>query len=296
MRILQSANWPWPPVCFLWRPCPSAGRVIVSRDGTFGGGRMTPAPPLFFLVAAVPFGRTRDRLAVRNLRRVKDDLDAALSLHARDRDLDVELSRAREEELVRVGVAREAEGRVLLDQLVQRDRDLVLVALGFWLDGEGDRGLWKRRRREDEGLLLHGEGVARKRLLELRHAADVARGDLGHVLHRLAEGREHLTEALGRLTRGVPIRAVALECARDDAEQRQTPRIRVGDRLEDECGRGAARVGGEGLAGTGLVAGDGLEGVGGGEQVDDLVEELFDSRLVVAARREQDRRDLAIAD
>ena len=40
-RILQSANCPWPPVCFLWRPCASAARVIVSRYGTFGGWRMT---------------------------------------------------------------------------------------------------------------------------------------------------------------------------------------------------------------------------------------------------------------
>ena len=31
MRILQSPNWPWPPVCFLWRPWPSAAALIVSR-------------------------------------------------------------------------------------------------------------------------------------------------------------------------------------------------------------------------------------------------------------------------
>jgi hypothetical protein len=25
-RILQSPNWPWPPVCFLCRPCASVAR------------------------------------------------------------------------------------------------------------------------------------------------------------------------------------------------------------------------------------------------------------------------------
>ena len=30
-RILQSPNWPWPPVCFLWRPWASTAAVIVSR-------------------------------------------------------------------------------------------------------------------------------------------------------------------------------------------------------------------------------------------------------------------------
>ena len=28
---LQSPNWPWPPVCFLWRPCASTVALIVSR-------------------------------------------------------------------------------------------------------------------------------------------------------------------------------------------------------------------------------------------------------------------------
>ena len=41
MRILQSPNWPWPPVCFLWRPWPSAEPLIVSRYGIFGFLRLT---------------------------------------------------------------------------------------------------------------------------------------------------------------------------------------------------------------------------------------------------------------
>ena len=31
MRILQSPNWPWPPVCFLWRPAASTLMRMVSR-------------------------------------------------------------------------------------------------------------------------------------------------------------------------------------------------------------------------------------------------------------------------
>ena len=30
-RRKTSPNWPAPPVCFLWRWCPSAGAVMVSR-------------------------------------------------------------------------------------------------------------------------------------------------------------------------------------------------------------------------------------------------------------------------
>src|SRR5204863_2247279 len=48
MVILQSANWPWPPDCFLCRPCASADLVIVSRYGTLGGWRMTSTLYFFF--------------------------------------------------------------------------------------------------------------------------------------------------------------------------------------------------------------------------------------------------------
>ena len=66
--------------------------------------------------------------------------------------------------------------------------------------------------------------------------------------------------------------------------------------MKTNAARGAGRVGGQGLALPGLVLGDGLEGVGRRQQIHDLVEELLDAGLVVAARGEQDRRDLAVAD
>ncbi len=31
MRTVATPNWPWPPVCFLYRPSASAVRVTVSR-------------------------------------------------------------------------------------------------------------------------------------------------------------------------------------------------------------------------------------------------------------------------
>ena len=52
-RILQSPNWPWPPVCFLWRPCASVAAVIVSRYGIRGGFRFTSTPNRRFSFATV---------------------------------------------------------------------------------------------------------------------------------------------------------------------------------------------------------------------------------------------------
>ena len=74
-RILQSPNWPWPPVCFLWRPCASVDAVIVSRYGMRGGFRL--------------------------------HLDAEAALQLRDGDLDVQLA------LARRAAARGSAGRAL---------------------------------------------------------------------------------------------------------------------------------------------------------------------------------------
>ena len=53
MRMEQSPNWPWPPVCFLCRPCASVAAVIVSRYGIFGGLRFTSTPNRRFSLATV---------------------------------------------------------------------------------------------------------------------------------------------------------------------------------------------------------------------------------------------------
>ena len=50
---LQSPNWPWPPVCFLCRPCASVAAVIVSRYGIRGSFRLTSTPNRRFSLATV---------------------------------------------------------------------------------------------------------------------------------------------------------------------------------------------------------------------------------------------------
>ena len=57
------------------------------------------------LVPAVRFGAGRDRLAVRNPRRLEVHLDAEAPLQLRDGDLDVQLSLAGEQQLVRLRIA-----------------------------------------------------------------------------------------------------------------------------------------------------------------------------------------------
>jgi hypothetical protein len=86
MRILQSPNWPWPPVCFLWRPWASA----LAADG----------------------------FAVGNLGRLERDFGVVALFEAADDGLDVRLAGAGDEELVGLRVAEEADEQILFHELV----------------------------------------------------------------------------------------------------------------------------------------------------------------------------------
>ena len=114
--ILQSPNWPWPPVCFLCRPCASVD-----------GG---------------------DRLAVGDARQLQVHLDAEPPPQLRDRHLDVRLALAGEQQLLRLRVAVVADARILFLQPVQRRADLVLVAAALRLDRVGDHRLRELDRRD----------------------------------------------------------------------------------------------------------------------------------------------------
>ena len=162
--ILQSANWPWPPDCFLCRPCASADLVIVSRYGTFGGWRITSTPYFFFSF-------------------VHDDLDVQLSLAA-------------DEELLRLLVALEADRRILFDDAVDRRRELVLVAARLRLDRERDRRLRILDVRDDDRVVLRRQRVAGLHVLQFRDRADVAGAQLGHRHLLLALQQLQLADAL----------------------------------------------------------------------------------------------------
>ena len=99
------------------------------------------------LVAAVRLDRRVDRLAVRDPRQLQRHLDAEAALQLRDRDLDVRLPLAGEQQLLGLRVAGVADGRVFFLQPVQRRADLLLVAAALRLDRVRDDRLGERDRR-----------------------------------------------------------------------------------------------------------------------------------------------------
>jgi hypothetical protein len=165
---------------------------------------------------------------------VKLDVHAEAPVHALDGDLDVHLAHASEELLAGLLVAPENEGRVLLRQAAERLAHLLLVALGLRRDREVHDGLREAKiGKLDLGVLCEKE-IARLRLLELGHGADVAGRERGSLLVLLALERQKLAEAFLAMRASVHERRVAGELAVEHAEDRDPAGERVGDRLEDE--------------------------------------------------------------
>ena len=47
--MFATPNWPWPPVCFTWRPSPFPGPRMVSRYAILAGAVVTSTPNLRFI-------------------------------------------------------------------------------------------------------------------------------------------------------------------------------------------------------------------------------------------------------
>ena len=247
-RILQSPNWPWPP-----------GLLLV--------------PP-------VRLGRALDRLPVRDLRLLEVDLDLVALAQPSHDHLDVQLAHAGQQHLVGLRVARHAQHRVLLEQALQRGRDLVVVAARLGLDRERGRRLGEHDLRVDDRARLVRQRVARLRVLELRDRSDVAGLQLGHLGLGLALQQQQRADALGLVARHVVHRRVGLQRAGVDAEQADAAGVRVDEGLEHE--RRERRVRrrlarrlppGRRVAPGHLAAVDGR-----GQQVDDGVEQRASRR------------------
>src|SRR5690606_17306332 len=103
--------------------------------------------------------RAADRLAVRDLRLADVRLDLELATHTVDEDVEVELTHTADDGLAGLLVQAHAEGRVLLGELLDRGRQLLLVGLRLRLDGHVDDRLREGYRLEDDRVRRVAQGV-----------------------------------------------------------------------------------------------------------------------------------------
>ena len=205
----------------------------------------------------------------------------------------MQLAHAGDQGLGRLRVGVDAEGRILLGEPLEGDRELVLVGLRLRLDLDLDDRLRERHRLEDHRVLGVGERVAREGVLEADGRGDVAGVDLVDLLAVVGVHLEDAADPLALALRRVEDVRAGLERARVDPEERELADERVGRDLEGERAERLAVVRRpDDLVAAARVEADHRRDVERrGQVVDDRVEHLLDA-LVAERRAGQDRDDL----
>src|SRR6478672_4131438 len=273
---------------------------LVRLDHELDAGELAGAAGLL-LVGVVDLGFARHGLAISDLRRADIGLDLELAAHAIDDDVEMQLAHALDDGLARLMVDRDAERRVLLRQAMQRHAELLLIALGLWLDGNLDDRLRELHALEDHGLRRIGQRIASGDVLEAGQRHDVAGISLLDVLAVIGVHQEHTADALLLVLYRVEQGRAGLHLAGIDAAEGKRTHERIVHDLESEhgerlaVGRRARRLF------TGLEV-DALHRrhIDGRRQiVDDRVEHRLHA-LVLEGRAAQDRHehvvDRALAD
>ena len=129
-------------------------------------------------------------------------------------------------------VGADPERRVLFLQLLQRDRQLVLVRLRLRLDGHVDDGVRELHRLEDDRVVLVGQGVPRPGVLEADGGGDVAGQHFLDLLPLVGVHLEQPPDPLALVLGAVVHVAARLQHARVHPEEGQPAHVGVGRHLE----------------------------------------------------------------
>ena len=194
---------------------------------------------------SVDVGVSRDGLLVGHLGRLQNDVDAVLALQLGHRHLHVKLAGAGEQELLGLDFPAERDGGVLLDHSGDGVADLVLVASRLRFYGKADGRLGKLHLADDVAGRGYREGVARSRMFQLHHGAQVSGPELRHRLVALSLGNVDRAQAF--VGSGGPVAQVGVrfDGARDRLHQVDPPGEGIGQSLEDVGRDGTVRRDGE---------------------------------------------------
>ena len=190
-----------------------------------------PAGLLF--VAALHISFPANGLAIGNFGRFQVHFRVVPLLHLGDYDFNMLLPRARNQKLLGLRIAEEAQHGVFLHQLVNAGAQLVFIGTALGLDGKGNRRLGQG----DFGILnrsrLVAQRVAGQGVPQLGYYADIPGVQLGHGHRRLALQDRDVGQLLLRVASKVLYQGVVFQHAGENFEIRNPPREGIGNRLED---------------------------------------------------------------
>src|SRR4051795_4394187 len=175
-----------------------------------------------------------DGLAVGDLGLAHVRLDAELTPHAVDQDLQVQLAHAGDDRLTGLLVQADLERRVLLGELLDRGAQLLLVALGLRLDGHRDDRGRERHRLEDHRVVRVGQRVAGRRLLHAVDGNDLAGAHARTLFALVGVHLVDLADPLLAVLGAVQHRGPGVELAGVHADVSQLAQVLVGLDLEGQ--------------------------------------------------------------
>ena len=242
-----------------------------------------------------PGGRSDDGLPVRHLGPADVGANPEFPAQPVDDDLEMQLAHPADDGLVGLLIGAYPEGRVLVGELPQSLAQLVLIGPGLGLDGDRNDRLRELHGLQDDRMVGVAQRMAGADPLESDDRRDVAGEDflplLALVRVHLQDSAHPLAPAPGRVEHVGPAR----QRPRIDAEEGEPPDIGVGGDLECERGEGSVVAHlpclGEAARRT-VVSLDGRDVDGGGQVVDDTVQERLDA-LVAEGRSAENGEDVA---
>src|SRR5260370_11136518 len=125
---------------------------------------------------------------------------------------------------------------------MNRDADRVFIGPGFWLDGKGDGGLGKLRRRVIDRRSSVAQSFAGSGFLQFGDGADVSGVKLADFRELLTLNDLDMLEAFGKVAIVIGERGVIFQDAALHFEVVDTSRERIGQRFEDKEGERLAIV------------------------------------------------------
>src|SRR5690606_12412577 len=137
-----------------------------------------------------------NHLAIGNLRLTDVCLDTEFATHTVYDDVQVQLTHTTDDGLAGFLVGAHAEGRVFLSQATQRDTHLLLVSLGFRLDGYVDNRLREVHTLKDDRIGDVAQGVTGGDVLHADQGSDVACTHFLDFLTIVGMHLHHTTNAL----------------------------------------------------------------------------------------------------
>ena len=193
---------------------------------------LTTTTRLLGMLAFNVFNGGTDSFTVGNLRLTYVGFYLELATHTVNDDVQVQLTHTGDDGLARFFVGPYAEGRIFLSQTAQSQAHLLLVSLGFRLNGDGDYRFREFHTLQDDRCAFVTQGVTGGDVLQADGSSDVACANFFDLFTLVGVHLNDTAETLALLFNGVQHGVTGVDHTGVNTEEGQVAHERVGSNLE----------------------------------------------------------------